>query len=237
MTTYERALARLPARLRAEIRFTPERCHSPDDAIPLRPPREVAERALIVAGIVVAANGSIHPRHVNAWLRRERLWDPVTAREREFLLGREPPEHTRIWAGWQVEALWVLAWALERVPELGDVTGQCDPVLALAALPRVGKRTESFRAKARLRPTCDILDQLSIVYQVRCRVHDAWSRACGTVLEIPGMPMRIVRKDPTKAPPQAPGGVDEGVALEWHRALEWLAPLGEEGWDDVSIDT
>jgi hypothetical protein len=69
-------------------------------------------------------------------------------------------------------------------------------------------------AKTTLRPIEDILDQADLIYRYRWALVDA----------------RVNDSEP-------PAGLDPGVALERHRALNWLIGYLGQDWDDVTTDT
>lgn len=69
--------------------------------------------------------------------------------------------------------------------------------------------------KVQLRERRELLDQADLAYLVHWACVDA---------RVQGWP--------------APWGLDEGVAMERHRALFWLAGCDEMcGWDDVELST
>ena len=69
-------------------------------------------------------------------------------------------------------------------------------------------------ATLRQRPTAEILDQLDL----HLRLHWLTTEA------------RLGRRD-------AEPGVDPGVVLERHRALNWLVRFEDADWDDVDTPT
>jgi len=71
-----------------------------------------------------------------------------------------------------------------------------------------------FLRDARLRSQPEILDQADLIYRYHWAVVDA----------------RINNKP-------APAGLDPGVAMERHYALNWLVGYMDQDWDDISTDT
>ena len=65
-----------------------------------------------------------------------------------------------------------------------------------------------------MRPLSDILDQADLIYRYHWAVVDA----------------RINGQD-------APAGLNSGVVLERHYALNWLIGYFDQAWDDISTDT
>ena len=74
---------------------------------------------------------------------------------------------------------------------------------------------EELTAAAKLRPRRELLDQADLIYRLHWACVDA---------RVMGMP--------------APQVLEDGVVMERHRALFWLAGCDEMcGWDDVDLST
>lgn len=76
------------------------------------------------------------------------------------------------------------------------------------------KTAKAFVTDAQMRPLSAILDQADLIYRYHWAVVDA--RVTGRA---------------------APAGLDGGIVLERHRALNWLIGYMDEEWDDISTDT
>jgi predicted homoserine dehydrogenase-like protein len=98
------------------------------------------------------------------------------------------------------------------VESLGPPTGICDVRRAVKTV--TGTSTDVFIAKSNLRPLCEILDEGDFIYRCHWAVKDA--QAKGEAI---------------------PAGLDPGVVIERHIALNWLRTYHSEAWDDVSADT
>ena len=74
---------------------------------------------------------------------------------------------------------------------------------------------EALLAAAKLRPRKELLEQADLIYRLHWACVDA---------RVMGMP--------------APQGLEDGVVMERHRALFWLAGCDEMcPWDDVDLST
>ena len=134
--------------------------------------------------------------------------------ERAYLDDPESDEKTQIQYAWQYENLWVMEWALGFTDDLFWPTHICD-VPESSRIMREHLTMEELTAAARLRPRKELLDQADLIY----RLH--WACVDARVMNMP-----------------APQALEEGVVMERHRALFWLAGVDEMcGWDDVDLST
>ena len=123
-------------------------------------------------------------------------------------------EQTQIQYAWQYENLWVMEWALGLTDDLFWPTRICD-VPQSVRIMREYPSMEELTAAARLRPRKELLNQADLIY----RLH--WACVDARVMNMP-----------------APQGLEEGVVMERHRALFWLAGCDEMcPWDDVDLST
>lgn len=137
--------------------------------IELRPPREVAERCIILAALIRrlwiessftatdAGDWSAEAFDLREWLRIEGLWNSLTGAEREFLqrpVGDTTEDQSAVVA-WQAEGLATLSWALGLVDlpppgQLGDVT------TVVQAVPAPWDTIIEWTRAARLRSEMEI---------------------------------------------------------------------------------
>ena len=134
--------------------------------------------------------------------------------EKAYLDDPNSDEKTQIQYAWQYENLWVMEWALGLTDDLFWPTRICD-VPESVRIMREYPTMEELTAAARLRPRKELLDQADLIY----RLH--WACVDARVMNMP-----------------APQELEEGVVMERHRALFWLAGCDEMcGWDDVDLST
>jgi hypothetical protein len=176
-----------------------------------RPTAEVAERALSLVFVSLMGDSGDYElvsRLVDEWSVRPHL----TPAERRFIESRAPTMHDRTQFSWRYEALWVLVWALGFTDEVG----RPDHIVDVPTLVQIilDQGPDGFRANARLREGGEILDLLDLTYRYHWAVVDA--RLNGR---------------------EAPAGLNGGVVMERHYALNWLTCYADQDWDDVSTDT
>lgn len=141
----------------------------------------------------------------------EKFFSP---KEKEYLDDPDSTEQTQIQYAWQYENLWVMEWALGLTDDLFWPTRICD-VPGTVRLLKDCQTMETLLAAARLRPRSELLEQADLIYRLHWACVDA---------RVMGMP--------------APQGLEEGVVMERHRALFWLAGCdGMCPWDDVDLST
>ena len=134
--------------------------------------------------------------------------------EKNYLDNPDSTEKEQIQFAWQYENLWVMEWALGLTDDLFWPDRICD-VPASARLMQNHPTMEALLAAAKLRPRKELLDQADLIYRLHWACVDA---------RVMGMP--------------APQELEEGVVMERHRALFWLAGCDEMcGWDDVDLST
>jgi hypothetical protein len=134
--------------------------------------------------------------------------------EKAYLDDPNSDEKTQIQYAWQYENLWVMEWALGLTDDLFWPTRICD-VPESVRIMREYPTMEELTAAAKLRPRRELLDQADLIYRLHWACVDA---------RVMGMP--------------APQELEDGVVMERHRALFWLAGCDEMcGWDDVDLST
>jgi hypothetical protein len=170
---------------------------------------EVGDR--IMALLIVASKGSgLDAASVNRVAQN--LAPTLTPKERTFLDNPSPSQQEKGSFSWQVEAAWALLWALGYAEQLSWPTKTIDPAQALA--PLAAQDRGAFLAGAVLKPLSEILDATDLIYRLHWATRDAHLKG-----------------------KQAPAGLNGGVIVERHRALNWLIGYGDCDWDDVTTDT
>lgn len=178
--------------------------------ITLRTSQEVADRLLALALVAVKGEGLEHQRVQEIIAERNAL-ALFTPKERAFIETPEPIMHDRIQFSWRYEAAWPLVWALNYVEgNLGAPRETVDPAGLVQLV-----RDEQNLAQYGLRSANDILNEADLIYRYHWAVRQAG----------------IDGREP-------PAGLDPGVVMERHHALNWLIGYADGAdWDDVSTDT
>ncbi len=172
---------------------------------------EVAARAVALCMVAVKGEGLEHPE-VLAAVDRFGARPGFTPDERRFIDDPAPSEHHRIQFTWQYECYWVMLWALGLVPELGRPDRICDVPRAVKLLADRGRA--AFEAASELRPQAALLDAADLIYRYHWAIRDA---------RLNGQPV--------------PAGLEPGVVMERHRALNWLIGYAGQDWDEITTDT
>lgn len=172
---------------------------------------EVAWRAMALLAVAVKGEG-LDQATVDKLVEDYRLKDHFSPEEAAFISQTSPSDHDRVQFSWRYETAWTLLWALGYVDDLSKPTAVCDVSRAVKIMQE--RSAEQFIADAKLRSAEEIAEQADLIYRYHWAVVDA----------------RINDKP-------APAGLEPGVTMERHYALNWLIGyLGQE-WDEISTDT
>lgn len=177
--------------------------------ITLRTPREVADRLLALTIVAVKGEG-LAQDDVDGFVRERGIRGLFTPRELAFIDDPEPDQHSRVQFSWRYEAAWILLWALKLVD--GD-PGPPRDLAEVARLVEIVRDTPDL-ARLGMQSANDILNHADLIYRYHWAVRQAGLDG---------------------APP--PAGLDPGVTMERHHALNWLIGYDEAEWDDVATDT
>lgn len=181
-----------------------------ESQITLRTPREIADRLRALS--IIAALGSGLPQAGARRLIEERGVGPhLSPAERAFLDTADPSPRDQVQFSWRYEAAWVLFWSLGYVEDhLGAPRDTCD----VDAMTDIIINTPDLDRQG-ARSANDVLNEADLIYRYHWAVRQAG----------------IDGKDP-------PGGLNPGVVMERHHALNWLIGYDESAeWDDVATDT
>lgn len=191
-----------------------------DEEVVIRSKEDVAKRVIALALIAtyafeLAGGGEIKASRefLDGLIERYQAKELFTPKENRLLGNDEPEEVELIQFSWQYECLWVLLWALGYVNELNYPNSICDVQTSVGFI-QAADNLEDFINKSSLRSKGEILDQADLIYR--------YDWAC--------VEARL-KKQP------APGGLNAGVVVERHRALNWLIGNIEEEWDEVEVNT
>jgi len=182
-----------------------------EDETTLRTRDAVVERA--IALMIVAVKGEGLEQEVVDKIRTQFGADAFfSPKEKTFVLQTAPSKSDRVQFSWRYECIGVMHWALGYVAELRKPDAVVDAGEMVKILEERG--ANGYRAGAKLRSTAAILDEADLIYR--------YDWAC-------------VDARYNKRP--APKGIDCGIVVERHHALNWLIGYMGQAWDDVSTDT
>ncbi|HZV06332.1 MAG TPA: DUF4272 domain-containing protein [Gemmataceae bacterium] len=197
-----------------------------DEETALREPAEVARRLLVLSAVTYRADGGDRQKAVEL-IERNNLWEHVTPQERLLLEPEEADPDLAHALLWQLEGLWVMAWALGKL-ELPWPSGFCD-VSRLNTILGDCESRKDFVKSAVLRPKKEILDALQLTLLQHWAIRDAFIHQREIPIDLDWnneSEMMPVRGCPTT-----------GVVAERHHALNWLVRFGDADWDDVDTPT
>ncbi|MFC0254605.1 DUF4272 domain-containing protein [Massilia consociata] len=180
----------------------------------LRSEDELWRRLVALWGVVGAAT-----LQQNAFLKNyfsageRRAW--LSNDEAAFLFNDTPDEGDAIRFSWRLEALYFLGWCAGLVEDLGLPVRASKVDAILPLFPHDEGDALMLRAAIRLRPKEDILDWADRLVRMHWAVRDAQQHGR-----------------------EAPAGLNPGVVLEWHHAVNWMIRYkGEDDWDSVGTAT
>jgi Domain of unknown function (DUF4272) len=177
----------------------------------LRGADEIARRALAL--VVVAIKGAGADKAlVEKFAADLAVGEDFTPKEKAFIGNAAAPRFDHVQFAWRYEALHVLLWSIGFV----DTLERPEKIIDVPSTVQifVDNKRDGLIAKARLRPAAEILDATDLIYRYHWAVTNA----------------RLRREAP-------PAGLDGGVVVERHYALNWLIGYAGQEWDDISTDT
>lgn len=169
---------------------------------------QVAARAT-AAGYLAAFCFGAPLNKVRNDLERFELWRHLSTEEQGLLLNPGAGEQAKVFHGWIIEAIQLMAWSLGLV--YLDHFAPCMETLA-GQFPKAGADPSHFIANARLRPAGELLQEADTLYMLHWFAVEA---------NLKGLPDNRV--------------VLPRVSFRRH-AAEWMIGVAE-AWDDVSLDT
>ncbi len=176
-----------------------------------RSQEEVVNRAMALCVVAVKGEGVEQPM-VDKLVSDYKLAAAFTPKEADFIKNLKPSRQDSVQFSWRYEAYWVLLWALGFIDSLGRPDSICDVNKAVTIFQENGR--DGLFQKAILRPHSKILDEADLIYRYHWAVRDA----------------QLKRQ-------KAPDGLEPGVVMERHYALNWLIGYMGQEWDDISTDT
>lgn len=176
-----------------------------------RSSREIRERSVVLFGLVRTAHGE-SGRGIYNWLAKQNIESAISPEEKRILKSNRLSQKDRINASWRVEGLEVMLWALNELPDMSPLSGQCDSRRIEDVFSSFLSDAGEFLDKDTMRPEGEIYEQQEAIEGHHWTIRDAQLHA----------------------KPQ-PEELDSGVVQEKHYALNWI--LFGDDWDEVLTDT
>jgi hypothetical protein len=186
-----------------------------ESEVVLRSATDIAERIMALFAVAVRAEtlASKSPMASDEILLRVGLSEhALSPDEYKFIVDRIPTKKDVVHFGWCYECAFTLAWAVGVIDKLPFPGATCDVELIAQKLLKLGKN--GLQATAKVRPVSEILDSLDLHQRLHWIVRQA----------------QVDKKT-------VPRGLEPGVILERHRALNWLVQFEGAQWDDVDTPT
>lgn len=188
--------------------------------VKIRSVEEIGKRAVALAAVAVRAESRL--TGVTLELENELIANIMeiyggenffSPEEKWYMNNPVPSEHDSIQFIWRYEAMWVMLWALGYVEKLEYPDKICD-ISHAANIISMSRSLNELTAAGRKKSKEEILDEADLIYRYNWACIDA----------------RIKGKE-------SPGGMDEGIVMERHKALNWLITHMDDEWDSVRTDT
>jgi hypothetical protein len=181
-------------------------CVEAAEEITIRTPEEIAKRIVILMALRSVSYEERKPDEVIEHLKQCHLWGDVTESEKQFLA--DPTEEKRCTFSWEIEKIYVLMWAVNRINEISFPNDVCDSDQMKFADP-----FEFINSITSTRSKAEILDMSDLYYRLDWACVDA--NLSQTQVE----------------------GLNHRVVYCRHFALNWLANYCNQDWDNVTCDT
>lgn len=181
----------------------------PEDKVTIRTKDAVADRALALCYIGLKSEG-LEQTRLDKMDQDLGISAKLSPNEKAYATATRPTEQQKTDANWRYEGLHVMLWALGFIDTLSYPDQMCNVADDVKIIHGLGGK--QFREKAKLRSKKEILDQADLILRLD------W--ACVSA--------RVKNKT-------APGGLDSGVVLERHHALNWLINYLQQQANQVNI--
>jgi hypothetical protein len=216
-------------RQRAVPAFQWPLCVDDDDKVKVQSACEVARRLLVLSWVELRAEGRPQAECIGM-IEKFGLWPSVSPAEQAFLQAEAPDSAECQRLVWQLEAIWVLLWALGDVETLDWPVKMVD-VNRLVRLVMARESDPNFLAGARLRPTAELLDAQDLILRIHWAIREVWLNYGGMIPE--GLNWSAKQKRVSVSMSAAVGVVEQR-----HHALNWLLNFCDpKTWDDVDTST
>lgn len=198
-----------------------------DEQVNVQTADDVARRALVLWAVVLRADGYDWEKSRNI-LTDNNLLSYLSPQEQAYMDDPEPDQDTSVGFVWRLESLWVMLWALERLPDLPWPSSMCDVPL-LGKTMKEAEADPEFIKNARLLPTRTLLDAQDLSMKILWAIRDAYIKE----LCIPqDFDWRNEADTPVSLCPMV------GVVEQRNHALNWLVNFMDPlNWDEVDTPT
>ncbi len=181
-------------------------------------PYEVGCRIMIICAIVYTIEEPTYMEAVAEWLKSQGIWTQVGYGEAQYLEGNETDQEQINEFSWQLEAAYILAWALSMVREKPSPSGTAtDEQMEefLASVPAIGDNLSDFLNSLFYRSIEEIFEE-NIFYEL--------TTAYFRDLLFNG------KQDTTD--------INRAAAFERHKALNWLRRFMDiKDWEETDTST
>lgn len=178
-------------------------------------PIDAGRRMMILLSLAFLAQSPEANEQLEAWLLEEGLWDSLSPSEKDFVRVGFAMEDRQREISWNMEGAYMLAWALNLVPNAPDPATDIndDDMDAMnESVIEIGGETKPFFARLGFRPLHEIRDE-NLFYTALTAQNNELFLAGGEGLST----------------------VHPIAAFERDRALNWLFQIHElDSWDDLN---
>ena len=179
----------------------------------IRSAQDAAKRIICLVFVTDFASGDADESYME-YIKTHSLQSWFTPEEWNFINTQAPDQQLKINMSWRIEAAYFLLWALGRIKSLPFPTEMANPGDVYSCLPPFDKSPHEYVNNATIIPKEDILDKADLIYRMHWATRQAYIEQ-----------------------QEAPSDLEGGVVSEWHHAVNWLAYIADENWDDVSTNT
>ncbi len=181
-------------------------------------PFDVGCRIMILLTASYAVNNENLLAKIIDWLKREKIWEYVSQKERRLFEGKVTDEPSLMNFSWQMESAYVLAWSLGLVK---DISENCEPMNdkefkdLSENVPPIGGDLGEFLSNLNYIDKIKIIDENLFNELVTTYLRDIYFSGKSSTSHI----------NPT-------------VSFERHKSLNWLRRFsGIEEWDETDTST
>jgi hypothetical protein len=179
----------------------------------IKDPEEAAARLLILLSVAFSASNASETDKIADWLKREEIWPVASETEKFFLREDGAGDDELAKLSFRFEGAYMLAWALELVPEQPDPAAECDPELVgdfFANVPPLLAETNALFDDLAFRRVNAVHDEY-LFYKMA----------------------RLYSNHIKTADKENTSNVHQAAAMERFLVLEWLFNEQDPDWDEL----